>query len=311
LRTPVFASQLAAGALQQRPGLVVSTHLNFTPVAHWLKRVAGIPYWAVAHGVDAWNIENTNVKQALRQADLILAVSSYTRDRLLKEQTLNPERVVVLPNTFDCDKYQIAPKPKYLLDRYQLKPDQPVILTVARLDIVERCKGYSQILRVLPKVRQFIPNVLYVLVGKGPDRPRIEAMIKELGLESNVLLTGFVPDEELKDYYNLCDVFAMPSKGEGFGIVYLEALACGKPVIGGNQDGAVDALCHGDLGILVNPDDVEAIARSLIEILKGEADHSLIYQPEALRQGVAEVYGYEGFRLRLSDLLQRFHPMVV
>ena len=95
----------------------------------------------------------------------------------------------------------------------------------------------------------------------------------------------------------------MPSKGEGFGIVYLEALACGKPTLGGNQDGAIDALCHGRLGALVDPDNIEEIAQTLIQILQGTYPNSLIYQPEQLRQKVIETYGFEKFKQTLAGYL--------
>jgi glycosyltransferase involved in cell wall biosynthesis len=98
----------------------------------------------------------------------------------------------------------------------------------------------------------------------------------------------------------------MPSKGEGFGIVYLEALACGKPTLGGNQDGALDALCRGELGALVDPDDVQAIAHTLVEILQGTYPNPLIYQPEQLRQRVIDIYGFERFKRTLKGYLDDF-----
>ncbi len=97
----------------------------------------------------------------------------------------------------------------------------------------------------------------------------------------------------------------MPSKCEGFGIVYLEALACGKPVLGGNQDGAVDALCCGELGALVNPDSVEEITQTLIQILQKKYSNGLMYQSEALRQHVIEKYGFERFRQSLVHHLNK------
>ena len=308
LQTILFSFKLITASLFQKPDLILSGHLNFASVAYLIHKLLGIPYWILVYGVDAWDIKNPLSCKALRSAEKIISISGYTRDRLVSEQNLNSDKISLLPVTFDIDRFQIGSKPNYLLERHHLKHNQPIILTVARLDASERYKGYDQILRALPQILQVIPNACYVLVGKGNDRPRVEALVQELGLRDHTILTGFVPDNEIQDYYNLCDVFAMPSKGEGFGIVYLEALACGKPVVGGNQDGAIDALCHGELGILVDPDDLKAIAQVLIEILQGKADHPLIYQPEALRQKVAEIYGYEQFKANLAEIFQRFYP---
>lgn len=306
LRTPIFVAKLLVYGLLHKPNLIITTHLNFTLAAYWLKRLTGIPYWTIAHGVEAWNIKNPSLKKALACADQILAVSNYTRERLIAEQHLNPQQIKVLPNTFNAERFKIEPKSDYLLKQYNLSPEQPIILTVARLADIQRYKGYDQILRALPKIRQTIPNVHYILVGKGEDRTRIEELIEKLKLKDCVTLAGFIPDKQLSDYYNLCDVFAMPSKREGFGIVYLEALACGKPVIGGNQDGAVDALCNGELGVLVDPDNVEEIAESIVSILQKTYFHELIYQPEKLRQKMISNYGFKQFENQLSRQIAQF-----
>lgn len=303
LRTPAYALQILQQGFQDPPDLIIATHLNFTSAAWYLKKFAGIPYWTVAHGIEAWNIQNTALQTALKQADRILPGSYYTRDRLLKEQQLDPAKIFTLPNTFDSDVFQIGLKPAHLLQKYGLTSSQPIILTVARLETSEQYKGYDKILMALPQIRQAIPDVHYLLVGKGNDRARVERLIADLDLQDCVTLTGFVPDRELIDHYNLCDVFAMPSKGEGFGIVYLEALACGKPTLGGNRDGAIDALCHGELGALVNPDDVDEIARILVQILQGTYPHPLMYQPELLRAKVIDTYGFDRFQQTLGNLL--------
>ena len=119
-------------------------------------------------------------------------------------------------------------------------------------------------------------------------------------------MTGFVPDSQLADYYNLCDVFAMPSKGEGFGIVFIEALACGKPVLAGNKDGSVDALANGELGALVNPDDLNEIANTLIQILQGIYPNPIMYKPEILRQKTIEYFGFDKFKMTLKKYLEDF-----
>jgi glycosyltransferase involved in cell wall biosynthesis len=305
VRTLIFALKILCYGLWQQPDLIITTHLNFTPAAYWLKRLTGTPYWTIAHGVEAWNIQRPGLKRALRHADRILAVSHYTRDRLLKEQNLDPQKISLLPNTFDPTRFKIAPKSPELLERYRLRADRKIILTVARLDSSERYKGYDKILAALPLIRQSIPNVHYILVGQGSDRSRVERAIERLNLQDCVTLTGFIPDEELAAHYNLCDVFAMPSKGEGFGIVYLEALACGKPVLGGDRDGAIDALCQGKLGALVDPDRIEEIAGALIQILQETYPNSLMYQPNLLRTKAIENYGLTRFKTTLSQLLER------
>ena len=304
LRTPIFATEIVRQAIWQSPNLVIATHINFTQAAYLLKRFKGIPYWGVVHGVDAWNIERPALKTALKHAQKIISVSNYTRDRLLKEQNLDPGKVVILPNTFDERRFQISPKPQYLLKRYGLNETDSIILTVARLDSSEKYKGYDQIIQALPTVSREISNVHYILVGKGNDRDRIQELITQLNLEQRVTLAGFIPDEELPDHYNLCDVFAMPSKGEGFGIVYLEALACGKPTLGGNQDGAIDALCQGELGALVDPDNIEQIAGILIRIFHRNYSHPIMYNPQMLRQKVIEKYGFDRFKQTVSKIFQ-------
>jgi glycosyltransferase involved in cell wall biosynthesis len=302
-QTGYSATTILASALWQRPQLTILTELSsYVLLCHYLKRFMNRPYWVVLHGLEAWNLQDAAYLAALRNADRIIAVSHYTRDRILSEGYLNPAKVAVLPNTFDAKEFQIQPKPTYLLERYALSADQPIILTVSRLQKFAKYKGYDKVLQALPQVRQQIPDVRYLLAGKGDDFPRLQAMVSKLGIEDCVTFTGFIPEHELGDHYNLCDVFAMPSKGEGFGIVYLEALACGKPVLAGNQDGAVDPLVNGQLGCLVNPDDVEAIAHYLIQILQGTYPNPLLYQPECLRQEVMQRFEFKQFCQTLGQL---------
>jgi glycosyltransferase involved in cell wall biosynthesis len=301
---PHFVLSLITSSLIARPNLIVCGHLNFAPVAFWIHRLTGIPYWILVYGVDAWNIQDRWKKKALQSAEKIISISSYTSNRVIREQNLESDRISLLPVTFDASRFQISPKPQHLLNRYGLTAQQPILLTVARLDRSERYKGYDQILHALPEIRRQLPEVHYIMVGKGSDRPRIEQLITQLNLQDCVTLTGFVPDDELCAHYNLCDVFALPSKSEGFGIVYLEALACGKPTLGGNQDGAIDALAQGELGVLVDPDDVGAIAQTLIQILQWSYAHPILYQPEILRQKVIDIFGFERFKHTLSELIK-------
>ena len=301
--TPAFVLQVFWTALHQRPDLIVCGHINFSPLALRIFNFLKIPYWVVVHGIDAWDIQDKVKVDALKSAQKIISVSAYTRDRIVAEQHISPELISLLPVTFDASQFTIKHKSQYLLARHQLHPDQMVILTVTRLASGDRYKGYDQIIQALPAIRRQIPNICYLLVGKGHDRDRIEAMVDDLDVRDCVTFAGFVPDDELADYYNFCDVFAMPSKREGFGIVYLEALACGKPTIGGNQDGAIDALCNGELGVLVNPDSIDEIGETIVQILMKKHSLSILYKPEILRQKAIEKYGFEQFKQNLSCLL--------
>ncbi|WP_052050915.1 glycosyltransferase [Leptolyngbya sp. KIOST-1] len=300
LRTAAFAAQTFQAALTDRPDLIITTHVNFTPVAYELKRWAKLPYWAIAHGFEAWEVEKPQVRRGMAKADQILAVSEFTRDRIRQSQGLS--NLGVLPNTFDADRFRVAAKPPHLLQRYGLRPDQPVILTVNRLAAGEAFHSYDQILAALPAIRQALPDVHYLIVGKGDDRPRLEQLIADRHLEDCVTLAGFVPDADLPDHYALCDVFAMPSQLEGFGIVYLEAMACGKPIVAG-FDGGQDALQHGALGALVDPQAIDALGETLIAILTGQYPNPLIYQPQALRQSAIAAFGFQTFQHLLSDHL--------
>ncbi|NJM44749.1 MAG: glycosyltransferase family 4 protein [Alkalinema sp. RU_4_3] len=306
LRTQAFATQVLGYGLIQKPNLVVTTHLNFTIAAYQLKRLRQIPYWTIAHGFEAWDIKRPQVLEALANADRILAVSSYTRDRLLENPIIDPDRVKILPNTFHPERFHIADKPAHLLTRHQLQPHQPIILTVNRLAAGESFHSYDQILKALPLIRQRIPDVHYLIVGQGDDRPRLEELIRHQNLTDCVTLAGFIPDAELVDYYNLCDVFAMPSTLEGFGIVYLEALACGKPVVAG-LDGGVDALAQGRLGVNLDPKNIFQLANHLTEILQRRSTESfsqLLFDPQALRCETIQRFGTTAFRDRLANLLQ-------
>jgi phosphatidylinositol alpha-1,6-mannosyltransferase len=141
-------------------------------------------------------------------------------------------------------------------------------------NLVER-KGHDLVLRALPQLKQRWPGLLYVIVGDGPFRPALEALAEQLGVASSVRFAGRVDSAALPAFYRLCDVFVMPSRlraehhdVEGFGIVYIEAGACGKPVVGGLSGGTEDAIAEGETGLLVDPGDANALAAALARILE-------------------------------------------
>jgi glycosyltransferase involved in cell wall biosynthesis len=165
---------------------------------------------------------------------------------------------------------------------------------LGRLSPAERYKGHDRIIRVLPELISRHPDLAYVIVGDGLDRGRLEALAAEVGVQAAVVFTGRIPEGEKTDHYRLADAFAMPSTGEGFGFTFLEAAACGIPVLGGNRDGSRDALRDGELGCVVDPDDPQELVDGLAEILS---------RPKQIPEGIRS-FSYPLFRERLGRLLE-------
>ena len=299
-----FVFKTLLTSIINKPDFIICGHVNISPLCLLIKKGLGIPYITVTHGIDAWDVKSIKKRKGLTSSDIIVSVSNYTKVRIKEQLGLKEDKFFILPNAVDGVNFKPKPKPGYLIKRYGVE-DRVVLLTVCRLDKSEAYKGYDKIIEALPKIIKKIPNLVYLIGGKGNDAPRIKRLIKGRGLDDYVKLIGLIPEKELVDHYNLCDIFVMPSKGEGFGIVFLEALACGKPVICGNKDGSVDAVLNGKLGILVDPDNIDQIAEAIINVLQGNVPDNLI-DPEYLRKIVLEHYGFDKFTKRVKDLLNRF-----
>jgi phosphatidylinositol alpha-1,6-mannosyltransferase len=231
------------------------------PLAACVAKLIGARLWVQVHGIEAWQELSFLHRRAVETAFLVTSVSRYTRWRLLEWVGIDPARVKVLPNTVDR-RFRPGPKPDWLLDRHGVR-GKKVLVTVSRLVGSERYKGHDRVIRILSRIRVDHPEAIYLIVGDGDDRPRLEALAEEFQVQKQVHFAGSVPTKELTDYYRLADLMVMPSTGEGFGIVFLEAMASGVDVIGGNSDGSVDALCDGALGTLVDPDNCEELASAI------------------------------------------------
>jgi glycosyltransferase involved in cell wall biosynthesis len=299
-RRPAYAALLAATTLRRRPDLVIITHLHFAPIAHWLQRWHRFRYWVLAHGMEAWGMLSHAQRRALQGAEKILPVSHHTTARL--RTLLGPEAPPMerLPNMVDETAFTPGPKPPHLLRRYGFAKTDRILLTVARLDHHERYKGYDRVLDVFMRVQREVPGLRYIIAGRGADSTRIRRRLKELKLRNAVIVTGFVPVRDLRDHYRLCDLFVMPSQAEGFGIVFLEALACGRRVVAGDADGSAEPLLNGKLGALVDPLDSDALAAALITLLRTPQNDD---ETEFLRRTVIDHFGASAFRARLSALL--------
>jgi phosphatidylinositol alpha-1,6-mannosyltransferase len=172
-----------------------------------------------------------------------------------------------------------------------------VILTMGRLASAERYKGFDQVIELMRSLLRRFPNLKYLIIGEGDDRSRLEAKAEALGVSANVIFAGHISEAEKVAHYNLADVYVMPSTGEGFGIVLIEAAACGVPVVGSRVDGSREALLNGRLGRLVDPGNSHELFEAIKAVLelrscRRRTDAIATFSTQQFRGRVAEwLYG--------------------
>jgi phosphatidylinositol alpha-1,6-mannosyltransferase len=272
-----FAVRSLLAGWRNRPfDIVFCGHVFMAPIARAVANLLGARLWLQGHGIDVWMARRASVRRAIEAADLVTTVSRATRRSLLGWADLAPHRARVLPDTIR-DMFAAGPPPTDLRTHLGLGPG-PILLTVARLRLSERYKGHEKVFAVLPDLRRKFPTLIHLVVGDGDDRQRLEMRARELtGDTGAVRFLGHVPDEELPALYRLADLFVMPSTQEGFGIVYLEAAACGLRVVGGMGGGTADAVPGGATGTLVDPEDSRSLVDAIVAMLAlGRIDPALV-----------------------------------
>ena len=270
-----FRDYLARG----RPDLVVAVHWKAARGSGSLCRKLGIPLLVVVHGKEVserrgW-LRRRRLGRVLRAAQRVICVSRFTASTAVEGFGLPEERVRMIPLGLDVERYGPADPPAGFRDRYGLGAG-PVLLTVGR--VVER-KGHDMVIRALPRVAAAHPDVKYVVCGGGSpgELDRLRALAEAEGVEDRVVFAGHVPEEDLRGLSRPCGGCVTPSPRRAggapdrFGITYLEAGACARPVIGGREAGVVDAVVDGETGYLVDPRDPAAIADAIDAILADPA----------------------------------------
>jgi glycosyltransferase involved in cell wall biosynthesis len=268
---------------------LVCGHANFLPVLRLVRLVnRRAKQVLVAHGTEVWRPFRAGEQAALRQLDAILCVSDYTRQQLLARcPGLDPARCHVQFNALD-PSFAIAPAapPAGVAGR---------ILAVSRLAFADAYKGIDQLIRALPAVRAAHPEAHLRIVGDGDDRPRLTTLAAECGVTSCTEFLGRIDDAALRAEFASCRLFALPSTREGFGLVFLEAMAHGRPCLGVRAGGAPEVL-DADTGVLVAPDDVAALAHGAGTALSRTWDAGRILAR-------ARAFSYSPFQARLASLL--------
>ncbi len=291
-------------------------HVNAAVAARKLKLRYGNPYLLWTHALeimDEWL--RSRIMPAMLDADMVITNSEFTRSFLVSVGVPQARIVKIRPG---ADPQRFRPR----LDCRELAQrlgvfGRPTLLTVARIVKANRYKGHDVVLRALVKVVSSLPTVAYVIAGDGDDLDYLESLARELGIRANVIFAGHVSDEELPLLYNACDAFVMCSRAdrtrrgilaEGFGLALVEASACGKPVIAGNSGGIPDAVQDGFTGLLVDPENSDAVAAAIMRILRGRSIAGIM--GENGRQWVESEMNWTRAANQFEQAMKKFFPQI-
>ena len=296
-RFGMAAIQAARGA-----DFVLLAHSNFAPLLHFIRWVAPHSACRVSvHGIDVWKPLGRVTRSALSWAGEVWPVSDFTRQEMVRHNpSLRALRFSYLPNTLG-PSYPPAQAAK---TRSELGlPPGPLLLCVSRMSAAEPYKNVEWLIRSMTAVRQQLPAATLVIVGPGDDRARLERLVAELQLSDRVRFAGRVADDLLQSYFAACDLFVLPSTGEGFGIVYLEAMYHAKACVGAAAGGVPEVIEDGVTGLLVNAEEKGQLPAAIVRLLQDDALRSAMGQ--AGKKRLEKEFSVESFRARLEALLRR------
>jgi phosphatidylinositol alpha-1,6-mannosyltransferase len=289
-----FAYRVAA-ALRNTYDLVIAGHVNLAPLVYLpvsTKRPSA--RLTLIYGIDAWARLPWFRRMALKRSDLVVSISRFTAEAATAANDLEPAKVSIVACCLDPLVWDVG-------ERLAADPDQGLpglprntLLTVSRLSRAEASKGHDTILRALPSVLTSIPDVTYAIVGEGDLKPVLERLVSDLRLEQHVRFLGALPDRDLRRCYDTCTAYAMPSRWEGFGLVFLEAMAHARPIIASQRDAAPEVL--GDTALLVSdPDDAREVGQTITRLLSSPELQTRL--GKAGRARLVEHFTYERFRM--------------
>jgi phosphatidyl-myo-inositol dimannoside synthase len=301
IRFVLSALRAAHSAPSATSTVILATHPNLAVPAAWIHRNSRrFTTVVMSHGIEVWEPLPMFRRRALARASAVLGPSSHTVERLIDVQGIAKEKVHKLAWPISPAYLRLADAPTRLIPPAAF-PTGPLVLTVGRWVAAERYKGLDDLLRGIAQVRAEIPNLNLVAVGSGDDLPRLRKLAADSGIADCVYFLENLSREELAACYSQADVFALPSSGEGFGLVFLEAMAFSKPVIAAASAGAKDVVEDDVNGLLVPPGDPETLSRALVRLLR---DASL-RERLGRRAGeiVREKYRFDSFQAELVNIL--------
>lgn len=284
---------ISAFASRNKFDLVIYGHIHLLPLVR-LPFARAMSSVLFIYGVEAWHRPRSYfLWRTVLERMSVVSISKFSLNHFLSWISVPNERCLIIPNSVNLKAFHPGPKSPDLLNRYGLH-GKKVILTIGRMSAIERAKGFDQIIDVMPALLEQAGDVAYLAVGDGTDRPRLMEKVRRLGLQNRVIFPGYVKESEKVDHYCLADVYAMPSRLEGFGFVFLEALACGIPVVASRLDAGPEALHGTDRGVAVDPNDRDSLLAGLL---------SMLQIPVGVVPDTLENFSYEQFEKKVHSML--------
>ena len=286
---------------KQGARVVLAAHPNLALPAAAMKQFSPrLKAIVMSHGVEVWEPLPFLRRRALLAADLVLAPSSDTAGKLAEIQGVPPAKIRKLAWPINSDFLRMAGTPSIKLPNDF--PQGRVILTVGRWAASERYKGADDLIRSMVQLRARFPGLHLVAVGDGDDLPRLQKIAADLGVSGSVRFLTGLSRQEIAACYARCEIFALPSTGEGFGLVFLEAMAFGKPLVGAACGGTTDVVEDDVNGLLVPPGNSEELVEALAVLLGDESLRTRLGQRGA--DVLRRKYSFEVFQSKLELILQ-------
>ena len=282
--------------------IIVLSHLNLLPIAWMIKLFSpSSKIILLAHGIEIWQIPPGIKRKMMYVVDKWVCVSRFTAQKVMDLFNISSQKIEVINNSLDPF---LSPREKFndipnWRAKYAINESDYVLFTLSRLDSRERYKGYDHVIEAMGALIEKHPHLKYVIGGSSDAKELvfINELISKYKLENNVILTGYIAEQDLPAHFLMSDLFIMPSNQEGFGISFIEAMYYGLPVIGGNADGSVDALANGELGSLIEPGNI----KSIIDSIQNAIDQKGNNKPDF--QKVNERFGFETYKEKWGNLL--------
>ena len=307
-----FVRKTMTETIRLRPRVVLAAHVNLSGLGRFHAKMVGAKSVVNVYGMEVWNSLRRDAAWGLKSSDLVISDCHFTGDYIQQEHLrARSARTEVLWDCVDTDRFSPAVPSREILESYGIPdPDKHVnVLTLGRMSSEAAYKGYDRLLEAFALAASRASELRLVYAGSGDLVPQLRRRAEAAGLAERVTFTGSIAEDHLADVYRASHVFSLVSErtsggGEGIPLTPLEAAACGKPILVGNQDGSAEAVVDGSNGFVLDPFDLPAHGERLLQLASDvELRHEM---GGAARQRILEFHDYRIFRGKLAAMLSGF-----